>query len=364
MDLFKKIVSHSELHHNFKVIENDESVITVINKWADGFIDRDNKFAKEFQTTFNSSFWELYLHALLKSLEFKIDFSYNRPDFCSSKNGQDVIIEAVITSNPAKGTPEYDKLEALLNLAKLKPNEIDDAYRELTNLSAERILNSISSKHKLYCNSYKELAHVKNKPFVLAIGAFEQPFFHYQGMTGILKALYGLESAKYVNGVESFEYQEQLIKKSNGAEIPIGLFTDNRMKEISAIIFNPIASIGKVRALAEKKKKNCFVMTKRYNDYGTAAIIDEVPLSMHEESLQDGVQIYVNPFAENKIDIELLYHDDFAIHYTEDDISIKHGFLYARSLESFTFESNTGHKKSSLKAKKKIQKNSRKANRK
>jgi hypothetical protein len=38
----------------------------VLTDWARGFIDRDGKFVKEFQTTFNSCFWELYVYAVLK----------------------------------------------------------------------------------------------------------------------------------------------------------------------------------------------------------------------------------------------------------------------------------------------------------
>ncbi|MEL7661941.1 hypothetical protein [Acetobacterium wieringae] len=335
MDLFKRVVSYGDLHHNFKMIEKDKSIVTVINEWAEGFEDRDNKFVKEFQTTFNSSFWELYLHALLKSLEFKVDFSYNRPDFCSCKNEQSIIIEAVITNNPANGSPEYDRQKALEEFYKLEPSQIEGAYNEVKNLAAERILNSITQKHKLYCNNYQKLDHVQNKPFVIAIGAFEQPLFYYQAAGGIMKALFGLESAKYVNGEGVFEYKDKLLKKSNGAEIPIGLFSDDRMKEISAVIFCPIATIGKIRALAEKKKKNCFVTTQRYNDYGEKSDIELLKLSEHQESLQDGVQIYMNPFAENKIDKELFYHDDFLINYSKDDVSMKHGFLYARMLETF-----------------------------
>lgn len=48
IDLFKQIVLNRELHNNFKAIKNDKGVINVINQWADGFVDRDNKFVKEF----------------------------------------------------------------------------------------------------------------------------------------------------------------------------------------------------------------------------------------------------------------------------------------------------------------------------
>lgn len=239
---------------------------------------------------------------------------------------------------------------------------MDDKYKEIINLSAERILNSVSSKHKLYCKSYKALDHVKGKPFVIAIGAFEQPFFYLQSASGILKALYGIESAKYQDGAV-FEYKDYIVKKSNNAEIPIGLFTDDRIKEVSAIIFNPIATIGKVRALADIKSKKYFVTTQKYNNYDVVPIIERVPLKEYKESLHDGVQIYINPFAENKIDVSLFNHNDFAIYYNEEECIIKHEFLYARYLESYEVK-NRGIKNHNYdKSKKKMQKKSRMANR-
>jgi hypothetical protein len=74
MDLFTSVVPPERFHPKFaKIIEKrnpyDEAVLM---KWAEGFVDRDRKFVEEFQMTFNSSFWELYLHAILKEAGCKI----------------------------------------------------------------------------------------------------------------------------------------------------------------------------------------------------------------------------------------------------------------------------------------------------
>lgn len=37
--------------------------LNVLPGWPTDFEDRDGKFVTEFRTTFNSSFWEFYLHA-------------------------------------------------------------------------------------------------------------------------------------------------------------------------------------------------------------------------------------------------------------------------------------------------------------
>ena len=61
--LFVSILSSEKLHPNFKYLaqEKEPCLREVLKEWANGFVDRDKKFVTEFQTTFNSSIWELYL---------------------------------------------------------------------------------------------------------------------------------------------------------------------------------------------------------------------------------------------------------------------------------------------------------------
>ena len=56
-DLFTPVVSESAQHPNFRNIHKQPNVFNcdVLNDWARGFPDRDGKFVKEFQTTFDSS---------------------------------------------------------------------------------------------------------------------------------------------------------------------------------------------------------------------------------------------------------------------------------------------------------------------
>ena len=58
MDLFNPIVTESAMYKHFRSVYKEPGYApnrAVMNTWADGFIDRDNKFINEFQTTFNSS---------------------------------------------------------------------------------------------------------------------------------------------------------------------------------------------------------------------------------------------------------------------------------------------------------------------
>lgn len=118
MDLFKPVVNEQDFHPHFKsiLIESRKAECEELMKWAEGFLDRDGKFIKEFQTTFNSSFWEIYLYAICKEYQLEIDWSYRTPDFVVNSCYGQFIIEAT-TANAASGKPnEWDRFLLLKNL--------------------------------------------------------------------------------------------------------------------------------------------------------------------------------------------------------------------------------------------------------
>src|SRR4051812_45233499 len=100
LDLFTPQIDPSRFNPNFRhVLEWSPYDKAVLNDWADGFIDRDGKFVKEFQTTFNACFWELYLFACLKSVGLPVDFRFSAPDFVVPLFWNNFCIEASISSN-------------------------------------------------------------------------------------------------------------------------------------------------------------------------------------------------------------------------------------------------------------------------
>ncbi len=70
MDLFTPIVTEALQHPNFRSICAQQNGYNwdVLNEWARGFKDRDGKFVHEFQRTFDTCFWELYVFAVLKRI--------------------------------------------------------------------------------------------------------------------------------------------------------------------------------------------------------------------------------------------------------------------------------------------------------
>lgn len=333
MDLFNVQVEAGKLHPNFINIADDPHLKEVLIKWSMGFEDRDNKFVKEFQTTFNSSFWELYLHTCFKNLGFKIDYSYNTPDFVlkTRKSKKELVVEAVTTTNAANGTPEYERMSALEELA--KKEKLEESYAEITELATERIANSIKNKSDKYEKSYSNLDQVKGKPFVLAVGGFEQPLFFLQGIGAIQRVLYGLTKAEYLDsGAPSFEYSDHVIKKSTGSPIPIGIFNDDKYSHISAIIFSSVASMGKARALSPVKDKNIMFSSYTYNDYDIKGEHKVTNHTKYKESLLDGMSIYLNPFADYPLDPNEFDNPDIAVNLNQHSTKLKHGFLYSRTV--------------------------------
>src|SRR6266567_3151706 len=160
MDLFTPVVEPSRYHPIFAFIKNTPNPHNeaVLRNWADGFVDRDGKFLKEFQTSFDPSFWELYLHAVLKELGCSVDFSHQRPDFCVVSTPR-FIVEATVALHTSGFPPATDTYDAPL------PDNLNELNRD----AIIRLSNSISSKHRKYKESYCRLKHATDLPFIIAV---------------------------------------------------------------------------------------------------------------------------------------------------------------------------------------------------
>jgi hypothetical protein len=315
MELFVPAVDHSRLHPNFRRIlaEGNEYDQRVMSEWAAGFIDRDNKFVVEFQTSFNSSFWELYLFACLKELEFAVDFSYQRPDFLIRKDGVEICVEAAIASNAEGAIPEW---EGRLSKEVLENLERDRAIREAT----IRLANTLSSKYGKYKEQYSRLGHVQGRVFVIAVSAFDQPYFFLEQDQAIRRVLYAYDQALWTydhegNKQSLFAHVHMnSIRKDNGTVLPLGYFTSPQMKEVSAILFSNTATLGKVRALSSDPNENVLFSYVRYFRDGMRLEEATVLKSDYEESLLDGLHVYHNPFAEIPLDHSLFAYPGVTQH--------------------------------------------------
>jgi len=285
LKLFDVLVDDDNLlHPNFKyLLENEnEPIRDVISRWASGFEDRDNKFNYEFQTTFNSSFWEVYLYQCFKDLKLNVDFAKASPDFTVQTSGNEIInIEAVTANHAHDSAPEWEN-------EKLKEND------EFLNFASVRILNAINSKHKKYFNTYSKFKHVEGNPFVVAVAPFEQNMFFIQNNEAINRVLYG-QGIDKDNGFSEVEVPFAL--KNETVSLDLGIFTNDKYKEISAIIFSTMGTLSKA---ITQTSMNRDIRSSRYHER-KGLIVEVKENDKHFETHLDGLQIHHNPYAINKL---------------------------------------------------------------
>jgi hypothetical protein len=313
MDLFTPVVSEGDQHPNFRSItkQNNRFNLDVLNEWASGFQDRDGKFVKEFQTTFDSSFWELYLFAVLKQYGLQADFSHASPDFCVSSSGG-LNIEAVVALHAHNTPPEHSG------------RRVEDIPKDLNELNRQtmlRIRNSINTKSKKYLKQYSTLDHVRNRPFLLAITAFDNPYARLSCQRAIEAVLYGyyVDEERFLKEGGALQSQRLAsVRKDNLSEVPLAIFESEEFAWLSGVIFSSSASWGKVRALSADPNPNIFFEAVRLNTSGVMPHVIRARKSEYTESLLDGLRVYYNPLATHKVDIGTFRHPDvFQSYFSE-----------------------------------------------
>jgi hypothetical protein len=288
-------------------------VCDVLSDWARGFVDRDGKFVREFQTSFNSAFWELYVHAVLKKYGMSVDFSVDRPDFLVRE--PTFSVEAGVALNAQDSVPEHDQ----------SPRDVPEDLNELNRVAILRLSNTISSKLRKFRSEYSLLAHVRGKPFVLALASFEQRYSYLGAQRPIEAILLGnyVNEERYIKsgrpgGVLTDEPMES-ISKREGVEIDLGLFCGPACPEISAVMFNACANFGKARALSADPERRSFFTSFRQNIHGDTPHVVQGRLGEYSETLIDGLRIYHNPFAYHPLDPAHFRHPSVFQVYVRDD---------------------------------------------
>ncbi|MCY8042151.1 hypothetical protein MOB71_08255 [Bacillus spizizenii] len=352
IDLFKLEVPENKLHPNFEEIDKERLpyLREVINNWAMGFSDRDGKFVKEFQSTFNSSFWELYLFAVLKKLKHKIDFSKNRPDFVIKDS--EFVIEATTANHAKNMQAEWERTYS--------SEEVKEWSVEKTvNNATIRLANSFVSKSEWYIRNFEKLEYIKDKSFVLAIAPFDSPYFFMQNHQAIRRVLYGFD--RYI-AVDINEKEREVIDAvfldeidKGNSKIPLGYFTNEKYSHISAVIFSSLATVGKARMVSDDPRLT-LASFKKYNSNGTQPFIDVLEKSEMKEDLLDGLVVFHNPYAKKPLDNKIFDHPLIA-QVTgindEENINVPHNMLLQREVVTIA-KSNGWSKKKKAKVAKEL----------
>lgn len=307
LDLFKTLddLSEQDLHPKFKYLR--DTIICgekgILIDWTDGFIDRDNKIIKEFQTTFHSSFWEFYLFKVFKDLGFEIDFTYDRPDFII-KSPQSILIEAVVSNIKVDGREETTRNIDDITSMIMPPHKQTDFFETLDE-SIVRNSNAIHGKSKKYLDKYKKLDWVNEaSPFVIALSSYDQVNYGREYIYPLMALLYG---RYFIPELDNFQFKKSILKPGTESEIPIGIFNNDEYKHISAIIFSCTVTLGKLTSLdlsnGNLNQTNAVLNIR--NDYEKPLYKIQPVSGENPEYLSDGLIVFHNPNAENPLDIEL-----------------------------------------------------------
>lgn len=306
MDLLTPLYDQDRLHPHFRTISDGrvgrhfqrEELL----RWLDGFPDRDNKFAREFQTTFNSSFWEIYLHAAFREYGFAFDWRYPAPDFLVSAGDTTFTVEATTANHSADATPEWGR--------PMTADFYDSVdFNELNRVAIIRLANAFMSKSQIFSDKYLNHPHVKGRPFVLALAPFEQPGFNLQAYRAIEALLfdYYVDEAEYLANPESFPdglVGKSLgsVQKDNGAEIELGFFDCRRFSHISAVIFSNLATWGKVDAMCGNPDAVISSIWSLPNGEMKRVVSRG---NESAEKITDGLRVYHNPYATAPLPLEV-----------------------------------------------------------
>lgn len=302
--LFEELNIKNDLHPKFLMLkENDDFLChrIILNDWFKEFEDRDGKIVKEFQTTFHSSLWEIFLFKVFKDLKYSIDFSKNRPDFIlKNKDDKILYVESTTSNIKIDGRKEDDRgfndILGMMTAPTLNKNfesEVDE--------SIIRYSNSINSKLKKYREDYLSLEWIKkDNPYIIALASYAQVNYGREYIHGILALLYGL----YYSTEDKKFIKKEYVKKNDKIKIPLNIFEKEEYSDISAIIFSSNLSIGKLSSLVKSKinNKNQEVFNL-YQDFLDDDCGFKLNITSNEspEVLTDGVWIFHNPIAKNKL---------------------------------------------------------------
>lgn len=229
IDLFSPVKGVTKLNPKFVNLRdsaNTSAAREIMSEIARWFVDQDGNFVKDFQTTgFDSRIWELYLFATFTVMDFDLDRSCASPDFCLSRNGTKVFIEAT-TVNPT------NNIQQPIATAPPPPPEELRAYNERE--MAIKFGSPLETKIK---KAYWKLPNVKDHPFVIAIADFHAPASMIWSQSALPTYLYGFGVEEYQADGEARWRDKTLARHKLGEkEIPSNFFGQERHRHVSAIL--------------------------------------------------------------------------------------------------------------------------------
>lgn len=317
MDIFTTVdgLPEEKIHPKFRLVRNEpyyRGAKSIIKDWTKDFHDRDNKITREFQETFHSAFFEFYLHAAFKELGLVLNNNYNRPDFII-EGSDGFYVEAVVSEIKQGGIPE-SKRTTNDHLSMLSPIKTDIEFSELIDEAITRHSNSIQFKLDKYIGykdkkgkwkpGYKNCEWIsEEKPYTIALSSYDQINYGKECIYSMMALLYGL----YYSPEKDCYFKRNFITKpGTNSKVKIGIFENDSMRDVSAIIFTNTLTLGKLSSLSKSSQEDmAHVINIRYDYEPPHYKIHEVNIN-HPEYLLDGLYVFHNPNAKLKLSCKAL----------------------------------------------------------
>ena len=240
--IYKQIVAPEKLHPYFRYLVEEprfEAARNLIEEIIYTFTDPDGNFIRDFQTSgFDSRLWEIFLYVYLHESGFKIDRSFNAPDYVVERFNQIICIEAV-TVNPSRHKQDLPEPTS--------QEELDERLRHYMPIKFGSPLYSKLNK------KYWEKEHVCGKPLVIAIHDYHQTGSMVWSRTALSDYLYAkrIRLTKDSNGNSSIVKEDIDFHEYEGKRIPSGFFKLPETENISAVLFTNSATITKFNRMGK-----------------------------------------------------------------------------------------------------------------
>ncbi|EAA6041301.1 hypothetical protein QOP30_002538 [Salmonella enterica] len=332
MDLFserKGAKMHSKVSFLLKDYYEEERKL--LSEMFEGFVDRDHKIVNQFQETFHSTFWEIYLYSLLKKCNFEIDWTHEHPDFIITAPDK-FYIEAV-TSNK-RFNKEHDYRHDRGGVWEITKGYKDpEDYNFLMRESISRNYYKIRDKIKCYNDKYKQNDWFdENLPYIVALGSYCQENYGREYIFPLLALLYGQYYLPSQSGFSEGDYVYRL--EEDGADekekIPLGIFYSDEYADVSAIIYSSTVSLGKLSALCSSNKKIVHVWYDGDSEEPFKITSDQ------KEKLTDGLFVFHNPFAKTPLSKSIFEYENICQFFDGEDGVLKskspHAHLVGRAV--------------------------------
>ncbi|WP_406364876.1 hypothetical protein [Streptomyces sp. NBC_01546] len=320
-DLFAPIVTDKQAHHLFQRVRTGAphaAARRLMNEVFADFHDVDKSFVREFQTGgFSARVFELALFAYLREQGLIPDRSHAAPDFAVL--GDTPVAIEVTTTNPAQGG-EPDDLE----YAPLLHEDLPDADKAFVFQLGKALRRKLTHRDAS-CRAYWEKGHIRDVPFVIAVGAFHNQNAQMHVVGTVAEYLYGQRDVLTHDTTGKLTITADKVERheSGGKSIPSGLFQMPEAANLAGVLFSNAHTMGMFNRIGTESGYGpddvaiCRVGTA-YNPDPNASeprpfayVVGDRPPG-EQETFAEGLHLFINPWANRKLSPQALPGIPFA----------------------------------------------------